>query len=139
MKVKFSALFPISEGRLILRSPVNTVNCNDRRIEKVIKGASLIDIEALKSANLPLTINCEENNEIRIEGIKDSVEAINDMLSTLRKIHIRSFQFTHFKTFIDRPMNSALIQRDPFSYFQVFERHPNFISGSELGGRDKNF
>lgn len=77
----------------------------------MIKGASLIDFEVLKSANLPLTINCEENNEIRIEGVKHRVEAINDMLSIWRKIHIRSFQFTHFKTFIERPMNSAV----PFS------------------------
>ena len=60
MKAKFSALFPISEGRLILGSPVKTANCNDRGIEKVIKGASPIYIEALKSANLPLTISCEE-------------------------------------------------------------------------------
>jgi CRISPR type III-A-associated RAMP protein Csm4 len=115
-KVKFSSLFPMNKGRLILRSPIRTVICNDRRIEKMIKGASLIDFEVLKSAELPLTISCDENQGIRVEGVRDQVQVIHGVISASGGVHIRSFQTTQFNAFIDRSTNSAV----PFSITSFF-------------------
>ncbi|BBG27755.1 type III-A CRISPR-associated RAMP protein Csm4 [Sulfuracidifex tepidarius] len=115
-KVKFSSLFPMNQGRLILRSPVKIVECNDRRIEKTIKGASFIDFEVLKSAVLPLKVSCDGNQGIKIEGVKDQVNVVRGVISMSGEVHVRSFQATQFNAFIDRPTNSAV----PFSITSFF-------------------
>jgi CRISPR type III-A-associated RAMP protein Csm4 len=109
-KVKFSSMFPVSNGTLYVKTPYRKVECKDREKEKRLKRISFISIDVLKELEPPYTFRCRENSdEIYVQDLSNKER----QLGTTDYLESHGRTIVEYKNRMDRINHSADIYSTP--------------------------